>query len=131
MGPTVIPSLNSRGCLPRTEKHAQETQPPSELANPPIVKTGGVFGGLDFHAAERESLGLGFDDADGLSAGIEHVVGETAFEGELADGDAGPGGDVHLIAVLHDPSALLQQPVDLTAGFLLRCIAHACCSCVS
>ena len=62
-------------------------------------------------------FGLGLDDADGLAVGVEQVVGEPGGERELADGDAGPGGDVHRV-VLHHPAGLGELAVDLLAGLL-------------
>ena len=83
-----------------------------------LGQTLGVLLRLGFDAGEWVSLGLGFNDSDGLGIGVEHVVGIASGEWELPNGNAQPRRDVHLAVVLHDPASLLKLPVDLLPSFL-------------
>ena len=79
---------------------------------------------LNFHAGERVAGGLGLDYADGFTVGIEHVIDAAGSQRELPDGDARGGVDVHFVAVLDDPAALVKLAVDYLASLLFRCPRH-------
>ena len=74
-----------------------------------VGQAGGVFGGLGLHAGER-AFRLGFDRADGLAIEIEQIVGEpeTRLHRKLADGDTATGGQVEVVALLHEPAGGCQ-----------------------
>lgn len=64
---------------------------------------------------------LCLDDADGPATGDEEVVGLAgAGDVDLADGDAGTGEEVELVAVLHDPAGGFEQAVDGYSGERFR-----------
>ena len=54
--------------------------------------------------------------ADHFTVGVEQVVGLSLVQGELAHGDARAGVDVQLLAVLDDPAAGVELPVDGLPG---------------
>ena len=74
--------------------------------------------GLD--AGERVAGRLGLDDAGRLPIDVQQVIGDAVagFQAELAHRDAPCGGDVHRVSVLHGPTCLLKQGVNLDAGFM-------------
>ena len=71
----------------------------------PLRQPIGVLFGLKLNARQGEPFGLGFHDADCLAIGIEHVVGESALEGELPNRDAQPRRNVHLGVILNLPAS--------------------------
>ncbi|MGI8546577.1 MAG: hypothetical protein ACR2M1_04465 [Gemmatimonadaceae bacterium] len=82
---------------------------------------------LQLDVDEGISRGLGLERADRLAANKEQVVGEAVARGhpELAHGDARAGREIHLRAVLDDPTRRMERGVNLLACLLFRCRAHA------
>ena len=78
-----------------------------------------VLARLGLDPGEGVPLGLGLHDPEGLAVGVEQVVGGAGLQGELADGHADGGVEVHVGVVLHRPAGLGEQLVDALAGLLL------------
>lgn len=75
---------------------------------------------LDLDLAKRIALLLGLDRPDDLAVGDKQVVHRPVRRHELADGDAGSGGEVR-VGVVHDqPSGPHQHLVDADPGFGFR-----------
>ncbi len=78
-----------------------------------------VPGRLRLDPAERRSLRLGLDDADGPSLDEKQIIGRPRAEGKLPHRHAQPCAQVEVAAVLHHPAVGFQQSVDILAGVLL------------
>ena len=79
-----------------------------------------VLAGLGLDAGERVAGRLGLHDAGRVLIDVQQVIGDAVagFQAELAHGNAPCGVDVHRVSVLHGPTCLLKQGVNLDAGFL-------------
>jgi hypothetical protein len=71
-----------------------------------------VVVGLLGDAAQRDPLGLRLDDAAGLAVDEEKIVARTGGQGIFAHGDTEPGAEIHVLAVLNQPTRLGQQLID-------------------
>jgi len=69
-------------------------------------------------------LGLGFEDADGFGVHEEHVVGESAFDVGLAQGDSGGSVEIEAATVLNKPTRREEHRVNSFAGFLFWRVRH-------
>jgi hypothetical protein len=59
---------------------------------------------------------LGLKDADGLAARDEQIIHFTGAENrDLANRDAFPGKNIHLMTVLHDPARIFELAVNIDA----------------
>ena len=79
-----------------------------------------VLARLRFDAGERVALRLGLDHADGLAVGVEQVVGVAGVSGNSRTATPRARRDVHLAAVLHRPSRIVQAGGRCPAGLFLR-----------
>ena len=98
-------------------RERQRVAPARQAGGQPL----GVFLSLVFHAAQRDALLLGLDDAGRLAIDIQQVIREAvAGQRELADRHAARGVDAGLVRVLNVPAREAEQPIDLFAGALFR-----------
>lgn len=88
------------------------------MARQPFGQPFEVLARLRLDAGERGPFLLRLDDADDPGVGVEQVVGEPGGERELADRDAGTGGDVVRAVIPHEPSGLRELVVDPLAGLV-------------
>ncbi len=90
-----------------------------------LRQAGGVFRRLLLDAGQG-ALRLGLHRAHRLAVQIEQVVRETEAgpHRELAHGDPPAGGEVDVLAVLHQPTGGREVSVDPAAGFLFGRFRH-------
>ena len=81
-------------------------------------QAGRVQVGLQLDAGQRVADGLRFENAGRPAVDEQHVVGEPVAwrHPELATGDPAPRGEVHRVAILHDPARVGKHRVDPLAG---------------
>jgi len=74
---------------------------------------------LTLDAGQRVSFLPGLDHADGHAVHIKEVIRLADIQGKLPDGHATAGRNVHLGAVLHDPTAQAELAVNFLTRFIL------------
>jgi len=81
----------------------------------------------NFDAGERIAGGLRLHHAKGVAVHEEQVVDVPVplREPELTDGNAVARQEVHVVAVLYEPTRLRQQGVNLLAGLSFRSVLAA------
>ncbi len=98
-----------------------------QRCHPRVGETGqplGVDSRLRFHTGQGYPPRLRLDDPHRPPVGDEQVIGFAgARNRHLANGNAGSGTEVHLLAVLNDPTGQAQLAVDVFAGKRFR-IGH-------
>ena len=92
----------------------------------PGGEAGRVLVHLQLDAGQGVSDRLRLENAGGLAADEQHVVGEPVAgrHAELAHRDPEPGGKVHPVPVLDRPARLDEHRVDPLAGLLFGCQRH-------
>ena len=91
-----------------------------------LLEAVGIAVGLRLHLPERLALLLRLDGPDDLGVGDQQIVDRPCDGHELADGDPGSGREIGVGVVLQHPAGLLQHPVDMDPGFLLRVEVGRC-----
>ena len=77
-----------------------------------------VFAALDFDTLERMALGLGFDHADHLAAGVKQVIHGASLQRKLPYRDTWTGAEVYGLVILHDPARGRELAVDFLSCVL-------------
>lgn len=76
------------------------------MAGAEVGESGGAIGRLLRDAREHGADPLGLDHADGPAVSEEQVIARAGLELDLAEDDAGAGGEVDGFDVLDDPAGL-------------------------